>query len=461
MPKYIVAIDSGNINLFADAVKLIKYIDKEFKILSIKPYDQIITKEQQCVPKNNLEYPPIESFVSESHIASKEYSINYKNRSLFVNKKDFVKYCFLILEKFNVSDCYGQYKILKRYGCDDEDFFLLFGYSVSDLESIIKGSPYPYVAQRWSQLFSQAILLKEQREQEEATKKGIKELREAFDKEETKTDKMCFEDIKTIFDFVKYIKQFVSYKEFSKEHDINSSTFYNWKKVDPNDASRIQILNINKMIGLSIIPPVKEKRRYYKPKEKTERKSNAGRKKSTFNSIRKLVDCSTVTTIEQLSQLMKDGKFRYNEFKTVINGSQTYTNIRNGLIPVDTTIDRLNEGFGFNIKHYGKKIGKKPKNLSSVNDVKKKEEKTEVFDPHHDERIFDILSKLEYCGTLKMFTKVLRMNMISMKDFSKYFGLAEQTMTVNISRGRPLPKWIQTVFEQNFHGIKIKEENIQ
>ena len=184
--KYKVVIESGNINLFNDAIKLLKYIDKQFRLIEVKEVS--VEEHHDEVVKNNLGFPPLEKFVSESNLpVNKEYSINYNGRSLFVTKKDFVKYCFLILEKFNVSDCYGQYKILKRYGCDDEDFFLLFGYSVSDLESILKGKPYPYVAQRWSQLFSQVVLLKEQREQEEATEKGLEDLKAVFGKEEVES----------------------------------------------------------------------------------------------------------------------------------------------------------------------------------------------------------------------------------------------------------------------------------
>ena len=159
---------------------------------------------------------------------------------------------------------------------------------------------------------------------------------------------------------------------------------------------------------------------------------------------------------------MIDGKFTVREFTSVVNANQTYANIRNGKIPTDKTIDRLNEGFGFNIKHYGVNGGRK--NVVKKSDIPKQninESKFEQFDSHNNEQIYAVLKSLKFSGTLKMLVMTLKMNKISMKDFSTYFGLEQHVMSVNISRGRPLQQWIKLVFERHFPNIEIREENIQ
>mgnify|MGYP003291072929 CR=1 FL=1 len=62
--KYKVIIESGNIDLFNDAIKLLKYIDKQFRLVEIKEVS--VEEHRDEVVKNNLGFPPLEKFVSES-----------------------------------------------------------------------------------------------------------------------------------------------------------------------------------------------------------------------------------------------------------------------------------------------------------------------------------------------------------------------------------------------------------
>lgn len=297
-----ISVKTKYVSFLADIFRIIRRIDPNAQIMEIK---------------NDMKFPDVSEFMIDEESHDRNIIINYDGRKLVVSKKELVKYCMQILKRHESIKCMNQFRLLKSYGITESNLYAMFEFSVQELTSLENGSPFPYVEQKWNEIFSSiASEIYDKIEKQKINKIFGTDIVNDNKKEEPKK----FLNGMTFSEFSKVLKKYNENELYEKYHSLSKKFYAKLMRIKDKDVTEAIILKIENVFDVKLIFDDSE----------------------LFKKLK---------TIDSLMHQVKNGMIT-NSIFVRNNIGHVYYVIMKGKRPSKTIIDSINRKFGSNIAYY-------------------------------------------------------------------------------------------------------------